>query len=310
METSRNKMLVLAVAAVLALAFAVPAFATVGDSGYISWTGVGSPHGGYTTTTQKCAVCHAVHNADATFGSELLLQGSVADACEYCHVGGAGGYTQVYGGNPNNYYGTDYDTAHNLWMDGPTTVGVRCTTCHQVHAAADAMTSNAYLTSKLLVGDKTFSGTNYAALAQAPLSTDTSNTALTKWCGACHPAGLGTPYAYYNGADWSAGAPDYSGTPNITTSHVMTDDIASYTFPDGSTGQVAWAGSNECSSCHTSGYGTAAWPHFTPGAVRFLTAASGSGAAAAGATDSKDDGVCLRCHRNGTGTTSGVGLGW
>ncbi len=43
------------------------------------------PHGGYTTTTQKCKVCHAVHRAN---GAYVLLRVDDADnACSYCHVG-------------------------------------------------------------------------------------------------------------------------------------------------------------------------------------------------------------------------------
>lgn len=311
MGISRKTWVLCVVAALAALVLALPAFATVGDSGYMTWDSMGgangtSPHGGYTTNTQKCVVCHAVHNADP-FG-ELLLRGPVADACEYCHVGGAGGYTQVYGGVATNYSGTDLPNAHNSWLVGSTNYGVKCTTCHSVHAAADQMTNNAYLTQRLLVGDKTFSGTNYDSFAQAPLSSDSSDTALTKWCTSCHDAGLGTGNSYYNGPDWTGGTPDYSGMPYVASAHVMTSDTASYTFPNGSTGQVAWVGSEQCASCHASGYRTSAWPHFTPG-VRFLvSAASAASATPAAAVDSQQDGICLRCHRDGTG--DGVGMNW
>ncbi len=309
MGISRKTWALFALAAVVALALAVPAFATVGDGGYMTWSTLGgtngtSPHGGYTTTTSKCVVCHSVHKADP-FG-ELLLRGTVAGACEYCHVGGGGGYTTVYGGNSANYMGDDHNNAHNSWTIGSTDYGVQCTDCHQVHGANVAMTNNAYLTSNILVGGKTYSGTNYDPFAQAPLSTDNSDTALTKWCTACHDASIGKGYNYYNGPDWSSGTPDTSGMPYNSASHVMTDDIATYTFPDGSSGQVAWRGSAQCSSCHSSGYRTAAWPHFTPGARFLVTAASSASATPAAATNTKADGVCLRCHRNGAG--AGVGI--
>lgn len=303
MGISRKTWLVCVAASVVALALALPAFATVGDSGYMAWDSMGgangtSPHGGYLTTTQKCVVCHAVHNADPT--GELLLNGLVAEACDYCHVGGAGGYTQVYEGDPNNYFGTDYENAHNYWVGGP---GVQCTQCHSVHAAAERMTNNAYLTQKILVGSKTWTGTEYEALAQAPLSTDSSDTAITKWCTSCHGAAVSTGYFYYNGYDWEIGDPP----GNNAASHVMTTATADYLFPDGITqDRVAWISSNECSSCHASGYTTSAWPHFTDG-NRFLLTASDSVSAASGAVDTQEDGVCLRCHSNGT---SGVGMSW
>lgn len=54
------------------------------------------PHGGYATTTNKCAVCHQVHTAPA--GGHLLLAGAtVKGTCETCHdgTGGAGVYGVV-----------------------------------------------------------------------------------------------------------------------------------------------------------------------------------------------------------------------
>ncbi len=318
MGMSRNTWVLMAVAALAALVLAVPAFATTGDSGYMAWDSTiqggypynQSPHGGYLTTTQKCVVCHAVHNADPL--GEVLLRGTIAEACEYCHVGGAGGYTQVYGGVMANYYGTDssVDTqfGHQAWDGGG---GVTCTKCHQVHAAGTLMTDNAALSVKLLVGDKTFSGSNYDGFGGAPLSTDDKETALTKWCTACHDAGVPNdpPYNYYNGIDY-VGDPTGNTMANNFSSHVMTDSVAvGYTKPDGTTmDEVAYASSEYCQSCHNYGYGTNAWPHFTPTAARFLSSASGVAATVSGATDTEADGVCLRCHRNGDGTVSGVGL--
>ena len=79
MGISRKTWWLFAAAAIVALALAVPAFATAGDSGYMQWDSMAgangtSPHGGYSTTTQKCVVCHAVHSADM-YG-ELLLRGT------------------------------------------------------------------------------------------------------------------------------------------------------------------------------------------------------------------------------------------
>lgn len=46
-----------------------------------------SPHGGYSATTNKCKVCHAVHRAAGAY--YLLRADSQSDACDYCHVGGS-----------------------------------------------------------------------------------------------------------------------------------------------------------------------------------------------------------------------------
>ena len=289
----------------LMFAFAIPAFAATGDAPYTLWSDVAtmpgqgsSPHGGYATSTVKCSVCHAVHNAATVASSgafpELLLADSVAEACNYCHVGGAGGYTQVYNGDPNNYAGTDLPNAHNSYDVLGVQQGVTCSTCHQVHGADLAMTANPYLTSKILRGAKTYSAfptPNYDPIAKAPRSTDDSNTALTKWCAGCHFTRAGSYTYYANGYDQQ--------------SHVMTTATAGYSNPAASfSGKVAFKNSSYCSSCHSSQYTTAAWPHYTTG-VRFLEAAEGATATASGAVTSGQDGICLRCHRQGL---NGAGL--
>lgn len=300
-------MLITTMMACLMLAFATSAFAASPPpyGSYVPWSSVAtlplqgsSPHGGYSSTTVKCGVCHAVHGAAVTASSgldpELLLQDAVSEACNYCHVGGAGGYTQVYGGDPANYSGTDLPNAHNVYLDGATVVGVTCSKCHQVHGAAGQMTANSYLTTKILRGDKIYDefAPNYDPVARAPLSTDDSSTALTKWCAGCHFTRGTYPY-YANGY--------------LQQSHIMTTATATYgNTAGGYTGKVAWKNSTYCSSCHSSGFGTAAWPHYTAG-EGFLESASGATATVSGALDSRQDGVCLRCHRSGS---QGAGLGF
>jgi hypothetical protein len=115
----KKTVLVVALAMILVFAFSSVALAKnagspaiVGDitgkatssvnatSGYVYWAAatriaslnagqaVGGPHGNYTTTTIKCAVCHSVHGADA--GGVLLLNGtSVGNSCNYCHFAGS-----------------------------------------------------------------------------------------------------------------------------------------------------------------------------------------------------------------------------
>lgn len=289
-----------AVLFVAAAAVVLVAPATASADSYLRWSDVAtmpgnagstSPHGGYQTGSVKCAVCHAAHFASAN--GELLLQDSVANACNYCHVGGAGGYLQVYGGDPDNYSGTNWDNAHNSFTVNGVEQGVECSSCHQVHAADGQVTANAYLTSKMLKGAKTYDSAhpNYDPQAQAPLSTDSSDTALTKWCAGCHFTRTGV-YSYYS-------------TSYNQQTHVMTTATPTYSNPKANySGQVAWKNSTYCASCHSSGYNTSAWPHYTTG-MRFLEEASGATDTATGAVNPSDDGVCLKCHRQGT---SGIGM--
>ncbi|MDA3937112.1 MAG: hypothetical protein PF636_09740 [Actinomycetota bacterium] len=291
--------LLLAACVILAVG-ASPVFA----AGYTDWSEVAtlpgngtSPHGGYTASTQKCSVCHAVHQADAA--GELLLQSSAADACVYCHISTAVSSLQVYDGDPANYSGTDFDNAHNFGFpsgSGDGWPGVKCTTCHQVHASDNQMTENAFLTQKILRGDKTYTGTNYDPVAQQPLSTDDKDTALTKWCAGCHFT-----------TQIIAGSSSYYSNDYNEATHIMTTATVAYSNPLASyTGQVAWKDSTYCMSCHGSDYGvSSAWPHYTAG-DKFLVSAATSVDATLATTDSSEDGVCLRCHRDGS--TSGAGL--
>ena len=109
----KKTLFVMALAAVIVFAFAVPAFAVgpfytsaAGNTNgggafvnYLSWTWAsnnagesGTPHGNYTTTSNKCAVCHAVHRADPaglvltpiTGGADSRL-GSYTEGCGFCH---------------------------------------------------------------------------------------------------------------------------------------------------------------------------------------------------------------------------------
>lgn len=302
------------ITALLGVAFAFAgvsqAFAVWGNSTYSNWRDVSSampvgetPHGNYTTTSQKCKVCHAVHNAAPA--GERLLRSTTSNACSYCHITNNVSDYVVYGGKQTNYSGSDFQNAHNTGVAG--TLNNGCSDCHTVHAAYDLLTANTGLAGddlgdKLLTGDKVFDefNFNYDELAREPLSTDTYDTALTKWCTKCHMSGGSGAYVYYANSY-------YLG---INT-HVMKSVSTTYTLASGETTQVAWSSSAQCSSCHVSQYrdGSHAWPHYTSGA-RFLVSADPYSAvttAAVTAGNTKIDGVCLRCHRT---ATRGVGVTW
>ncbi|MHB9003613.1 MAG: hypothetical protein ACYC6C_06055, partial [Coriobacteriia bacterium] len=88
--TARFRIRIVALTALVACMLIPAAGAYAG--GYLDWADApqpangSSPHGGYTTATTKCKVCHAVH--EAQMGGEVLLRSTIADACNYCHVGG------------------------------------------------------------------------------------------------------------------------------------------------------------------------------------------------------------------------------
>ncbi len=276
--------LIACLAMVMVLGVSSVAFANT-TSGYL--TPSGSPHGSYTTASKKCGVCHAVHKATAS--GDVLMRGTVADACVYCHITSTTGVIAVYNATASNYNGSDLKTAHN------SIGGANCTDCHTPHGAATLIADNAYLEEKILKG---------AGVDEVPASGDSAAVAVAKWCTNCHNSTSntnGTPY-YETGFDIGAGE----------GSHVMKAASADYHAAGGAgtyAGQVAWTGSDTCRSCHADGLinqsdgsvktVASSYPHFTVG-QRFLTDDTGAGAA-----DSEEDGVCLRCHVSGT---DGAGL--
>jgi len=280
-----------------ALATVTPAWAGFGSTpGWYDWSvvstlpgnvGATSPHGGYSTATAKCRVCHSVHAAGTVLGSELLLPSAVRDSCAYCHMNGAVGYTQVYSGDPANYSGTNLPNAHNTWEVAGIQQGVTCTMCHQVHGAANQMTVNAFLTQRILR-----SPVEWDPNAGVVLAGDSREIALTRWCAACHfslPPGSSFVATGYN-----------------QPTHPMQPAAANWANPEaGFTGRIAWRDSTYCMSCHASDYLVpGGWPHMTAG-VRFLVSATSSVGVTMPASVPVQDGICLRCHRD---TGAGVGL--
>ena len=280
----KRTILVLALAFVMLLALASGAYAVRGDSTYL--TTAGSPHGSYTTNTQKCGVCHAVHHATNT--GEVLLADTVANACVYCHITSTTGRIAIYNAVQANYNGSDLSNAHSNFGTDP----AECVDCHQVHAASSAMTGITYLDGKIL------RDLSSGATSQSPTFAGADDDAnITQFCIQCH--------GYYETA-YDTGA---------QTTHIMGAANASYANGQANyTGRVAWNASTYCFSCHGSGDRDQAdgsvqtiassWPHFTAG-DRFLLSAADSTVASSGATNSEDDGVCLRCHTDGT---NGIGI--
>lgn len=299
-----KKMFALAMVVAFVLAFASVAYATWGDSGYIT-TGqmVGAtaevapynPHGPYDTTSRKCAVCHAVHNADPN--GVILLKVTGGDPCVYCHVTTDAGVKIVYDGTTAKYT-SDSEFAHNQFT-GASMTNFGCRNCHTVHGAGAATISDS-------VGNLKDVGTTYAnAIKPSHVTSgfaDGTPANLTEWCSGCHP--------YYNTG--------YNGATHVMKAATVNYDNAASTLDT----TVAWRSSANCKSCHDSNVSTNGtirtptapatlstykFPHYTSGA-RFLTSAASSAAAATQVTagQASYDGVCLKCHRDGTG--KGVGL--
>lgn len=180
------------------------------------------PHGGYTTGTQKCQICHSMHDAPDV-STTLLPEETVAATCFTCHdgTGGGGVYGVIYqrtGFDPTEESATaSAGTAggvHRIgrryesgaWMDytNPTDVPggassgatysatfrgpygeLTCTDCHSPH---NSNTVAPFIGDrKRSENDTTTSIATNRLLRTKPTTGDTTVTVYgTAWCQSCH----------------------------------------------------------------------------------------------------------------------------
>jgi cytochrome c553 len=241
--------------------------------------GNGTPHIGFSTTSEKCAVCHSVHNADYAGGNQnILLRSSRNEACVYCHVSGSVSSNKPYGNVEANYT-TDTNTNHSD-DPGPAPLDTYagCASCHSVHGA------------------NTYTDTSVAtAILRNTIGADTDVPAptagvkaevLTEFCSQCHP--------YY-----PAG---YDVLADGEGNHIMTATINNYSNTEADSSvqgtAVAAAGSATCQACHDAvGTGNGdSFPHYMPNNARFVQVADAFGGTYAGTTEPSVDGACIKCH--------------
>lgn len=204
------------------------------------WSATASPHGGYTTTTNRCRTCHAVHMADPSgLGNpadavswRLLRNNSRANECNYCHKPNSGlSAKQPYRTRTWTIRGEhtlDSTTVPDSDM-GQLNGGLSCGWCHSVHGAKTLDTTdavNAGLAGKILKEDPAGNGGNAEVntLKTIPSTTDIPGgfTVTNAWslrtafCADCHN----------RNSNWDTNANDDTQTastglrPN-STSHVQ-----------------------------------------------------------------------------------------
>jgi len=151
------------------------------------------PHGGYTTGTNACGMCHTVHGS--TGAPKLLPGDTIKDTCQTCHdgTGGRGVYgmiaargVAVGGGHSLETTGlvpggnaTDGSSA-TMAFSGPDST-LTCSDCHSPHAS-DCVTP--------------FLGERQREVEIGLFNVSTSNRLLKR-----HPGGSTTEVTEY-GSDW------------------------------------------------------------------------------------------------------------
>lgn len=311
----KKALIVLTLAMALVFAFSGVAMAKI-TNGYAAWdeaynngvlgTTNTSPHSAYAVATDKCAVCHAVHNA-ATDGTawtgtdpwtagtntQMLLRSSVANACNYCHIETAIGGKQIYNGvvayyDQQSVASFTENVAHN-------TNSAKCTNCHAVHGANTflgvatpkilklPMSGGVYeplkFQDEIIVGyteGGVTSGALYASFAAGINDTVSKDNQVTLYCTQCHQNwSVASEQEINLDGDYVYGDAAYVDGNPIANKQYKTHPMkaaetvfsaAGATFA----GQVAWVNSTTCRSCHDAGVTDAA-PGLVPSSFPHYT---------------------------------------
>lgn len=253
-------------------------------AGYQAVSGV-MPHGGYTISSNKCKICHAIHGTDP--GSYHLLPKRVVSldwgGCEQCHseassfaapvvysMAGAKGEHRINGSawiipdstktleligytpglDPSNETISKYTPIPEHYINGKPVSSLRCLHCHSPHGNA------------VMGGGK--------ILRSDPARDGGQAQTLSQFCGDCHDKNYVT---WYNGR----------GHP-----------LANPTSRN-----IAWNNSAACTQCHSAAKlaNGGQFPHQSIGVSLLKAEYDGSNI----------DTVCLDCHRSPSGL-DGVGI--
>ena len=267
------------------------------------------PHGGYTTATNKCRDCHAVHRASGEF--VLTRADDEYTACDYCHGTGSGSGRKVQMADPGvsnghhlgySGYAPDTDEDTPYLVDGFT-----CHDCHSVHATDERMVLSIDHSMDDIPAGVILPHSGGLLLGR-PNPANTEDHAfcgevvdMTDWCSSCHEG---------NGAIDNGGGPKDHQTPMVVYDNI-TDSFEEAYSHDSQTDGMALGGSryelcdNEvtdpaypyvdpqdgvnqgptCNECHASEW-ISEFPHRSDGYALLKP----------GASDSSLDDVCLDCH--------------
>lgn len=199
------------------------------------------PHGGYTTTSSKCASCHSVHAAPQD--SILLLPGAtLTETCLTCHDGtqgrgvygaiaarlGGGAVTSGHSVDTTNVVpGGDANTGGSTTM---TFAGVgntlACSDCHSVHAANVV---EPFLGDRLRSSSMPIAVPTNKLLKQLPgAATEPVTEYGSDWCLGCHQGRASDLSTVHNHPAESAGTTDTPFTYGYIA-RLVSDDPTSET---------------------------------------------------------------------------------
>lgn len=270
--------------------------------------------------------------------TQLLLRSSVADACTYCHITSNVAGLQIYNAVASNYQVDDvYGHNGSTSAECADCHAVHGADTFKGYIAGKILKANGNLVSNVSGGVQTEAAATLNAIV-APATVFTASGAangdiqVTAFCTRCHKTFSDASettitasgyFRYWNGST-NFGSVSYKNHPLKAAEATFVANGANYS------GRVAWADAQTCRSCHAAGDtrvstsyggsgGVVAWsfPHWTNGNAMFLVSgwgvndanigilddhnsATGKPAGSHSVADGAEDGVCLRCHTNGS----------
>ncbi|WP_461373554.1 hypothetical protein [Candidatus Aquicultor sp.] len=246
-------------------------------------TATAGPHGNYTSTTNKCKECHAVHLATGTY--DLSRVNARNDTCDFCH--GIGGVASKQVILDQNGHGADPGQAEVVApgdTDIPYSKNAKSWGCLECHSAHDKqITQLAGLSSDKLLKADPNPLKNKDYLYYTPVVGETTQT-MSQWCSTCHNADFG-PSTDLKTVRFGSKTGRVAGHSSSSQ--------GSTTTPDGYA-DVKFNGTGPtCKQCHPADgrIGASEFPHSSgsvPGMVR------------SGTTQRGMDGVCTSCHNTVT----------
>lgn len=285
---------------------------TLGTNGDKATSG-SSPHGNYTTSTIKCAVCHSVHYAapadpsgaagDYTVASgnasaDTLLRMRAANACFYCHAttGTSAGAGPVYDGDPStpgHPTGDNCGMCHSSIHGDPTDTSVASLSGYLLKLIPqDSVGPRSVPTTTMLdamtVIDDDAQAQGYApgeALGAAPsrFATDFSpvlrEQAVGIFCAGCHEGAYATVAPGVRTNVLSSTVEAYTGHRIAASASAAWNATGSVSSGALRNAEVAWKPAVNCKSCHDAKgeYGQDAFPHGWGGTKMWLLAAPSAG---------------------------------
>lgn len=287
---------------------------TLGDNGDPK-NGV-SPHGGYTTATVKCVVCHSVHYAgpltpagspEGTYTVEsgnnqadTLLRIRANNSCIYCHAtsGSSVGVGPVYDGDPNSPghpIGKNCDMCHSSVHGDPTDISVASLAGYLLKLMPqDAVGGQPAPTQTMLdamtvldhdAENQGFSAGEALGATPYQYATDYSpvlrERAVGVFCAECHAGAYATAAPGATTNVNGSSLVSYSGhriAASATTTWNANATISSGAVRNAT---IAWQPATACKSCHDSKgkYGQDAFPHGWGGTKMWLMVAPEAGSA-------------------------------